>query len=227
MNLKKRRASKILTNNEEGEEYLRIMKKTISNILIALLLGMVSVESSPAFAVMPPSRQKKADAEQLAKALDYFKSQKYHECLLLLQPLDKRYKLNPRYRAYLGLCHYYEWEYEEAILCFDDALPKLEGFAPAERSIYYWTDAESHFSLQRYAEAIPLYEKMLSLCHDNERPDAYFRLGFCHLFLSEKEKARECFEQSLAGYLKYRNTSDEKARIAQIRHIIGGLKGEK
>ena len=172
----------------------------------------------------PEETQKKADAEQLARALDYFNSQKYHECLLILQPLDKRYKLNPRYRAYLGICLYQEWDYEEAVKCLDDAIPQLKGFAPQERSIYYWTDAESYFNLQRYQEAIPLYEKMLGLCHTNEKPDAYYRLGFCHLFLSEKVKAKECFEQALLGYLKYRNNPNEKARIVQIKHMILGLK---
>ena len=203
---------------------------------------------------------RKEDAEQLARALDYFSSEKFHECLVLLQPLDERYKLNPRYRAYLAVCLYYEWEYAEAIRLFDEVLPQLQGLAPHELSLYYWMDAESYFALQQYARALPLYEKMLPLCRDNEKPDAYYRLGFCHLFAAEasgasssekvsgsseslgasekasgssessgssaeeRKKAKECFELSLEGYLKYRNTPNEKARIAQIRHMIGGLK---
>lgn len=203
---------------------------------------------------------RKEDAEQLARALDYFASEKFHECLVLLQPLNRRYKLNPRYRAYLAVCLYYEWEYAEAIRLFDEVLPQLQGLAPHELSLYYWMDAESYFALQQYDRALPLYEKMLPLCRDNEKPDAYYRLGFCHLFAAEssgasssekvsgsseslgasekvsgssessgssaeeRKKAKECFELSLEGYLKYRNTPNEKARIAQIRHMIGGLK---
>ena len=205
---------------------------------------------------------KKADAEQLARALDYFSSEKFHECLILLQPLNRRYKLNPRYRAYLAVCLYYEWEYAEAIRLFDEVIPQLQGLAPHELSLYYWMDAESYFALQQYDRALPLYEKMLPLCRDNEKPDAYYRLGFCHLFAAEsseasssekasgssesseasssekvsgsseslgastaeRKKAKECFELSLEGYLKYRNTPNEQARIAQIRHMIGGLK---
>ncbi len=204
---------------------------------------------------------RKADAEQLARALDYFASEKFHECLVLLQPLNRRYKLNPRYRAYLAVCLYYEWEYAEAIRLFDEVLPQLQGLAPHELSLYYWMDAESNFALQQYARALPLYEKMLPLCRDNEKPDAYYRLGFCHLFAAEssgassekasgssessgasssekvlgssessgssaeeRKKAKEYFELSLEGYLKYRNTPSEKARIAQIRHMLGGLK---
>ena len=190
---------------------------------------------------------RKEDAEQLARALDYFASEKFHECLVLLQPLNRRYKLNPRYRAYLAVCLYYEWEYAEAIRLFDEVIPLLQGLAPHELSLYYWMDAESYFALQQYDRALPLYEKMLPLCRDNEKPDAYYRLGFCHLFAAEssgasssekasgssesseasnaeRKKAKECFELSLEGYLKYRNTPNEKARIAQIRHMIGGLK---
>lgn len=190
---------------------------------------------------------RKEDAEQLARALDYFASEKFHECLVLLQPLDGRYKLNPRYRAYLAVCLYYEWEYAEAIRLFDEVLPQLQGLAPHELSLYYWMDAESNFALQQYDRALPLYGKMLPLCRENEKPDAYYRLGFCHLFAAEssgasssekvsgssessdssaeeRKKAKECFELSLEGYLKYRNTPNEKARIAQIRHMIGGLK---
>lgn len=216
------------------------------------------IEESASFQVKKGDR--KADAEQLARALDYFSSEKFHECQVLLQPLNRRYKLNPRYRAYLAVCLYYEWEYAEAIRLFDEVLPQLQGLAPHELSLYYWMDAESYFALQQYDRALPLYEKMLPLCRDNEKPDAYYRLGFCHLFAAEssgasssekvsgssessgasekasgssessgssaeeRKKAKECFELSLEGYLKYRNTPNEKARIAQIRHMLGGLK---
>lgn len=187
-----------------------------------------SLEHSKKIEESPSSQErksdKKADAEQLARALDYFASEKFHECLVLLQPLDGRYKLNPRYRAYLAVCLYYEWEYAEAIRLFDEVLPQLQGLAPHELSLYYWMDAESNFALQQYARALPLYEKMLPICWENEKPDAYYRMGFCHLFAAERKKAKECFELSLEGYLKYRNTPNEKARIAQIRHMIGGLK---
>lgn len=210
-----------------------------------------SLDRSETAAESPSFQEKKgdrkADAEQLARALDYFASEKFHECLVLLQPLNRRYKLNPRYRAYLAVCLYYEWEYAEAIRLFDEVIPLLQGVAPHELSLYYWMDAESYFALQQYDRALPLYEKMLPLCRDNEKPDAYYRMGFCHLFAAEssgasssekasgssessgasnaeRKKAKECFELSLEGYLKYRNTPNEKARIAQIRHMIGGLK---
>ena len=102
--------------------------------------------------------------EQLGKALEYFTSQKYHECLMIMQDLEKQYRLNPRYKAYLGVCYYYEWDYEQTVRCLDPVIPLLENFAPQERSFYCWADAESHFGLQQYESALPLYEQMLSLC---------------------------------------------------------------
>ena len=123
-------------------------------------------------------QQKKEDAELLARALDYFVSRKYHECQILLERLDKTYRLNPRYKAYLGVCYYYEWDYEQTVRCLDPVIPLLENFAPQERSFYCWADAESHFGLQQYESALPLYEQMLSLCQENEKPDAWASVIF-------------------------------------------------
>ena len=213
-----------------GVETLALSGSRSSCAFSPSLAHSKKIEESASFQEKKGDR--KEDAELLARALDYFASEKFHECLVLLQPLNRRYKLNPRYRAYLAVCLYYEWEYAEAIRLFDEVLPQLQGVAPHELSLYYWMDAESNFALQQYARALPLYEKMLPLCRDNEKPDAYYRLGFCHLFAvessgssaEERKKAKECFELSLEGYLKYRNTPNEKARIAQIRHMLGGLK---
>lgn len=228
-----------------GVETLALSGSRSSCAFSPSLAHSKKIEESPSFQEKKGDR--KADAEQLARALDYFASEKFHECLVLLQPLNRRYKLNPRYRAYLAVCLYYEWEYDEAVKLFDEVIPLLQGVAPHELSLYYWMDAESYFALQQYDRALPLYEKMLPLCRDNEKPDAYYRLGFCHLFAAEssgasssekasgssesseasnveRKKAKECFELSLEGYLKYRNTPNEQARIAQIRHMIGGLK---
>lgn len=170
----------------------------------------------------PQRERREADARQLGKALEYFASAKYHEALLILAKLDSLYKLNPRYRAYLGVCHYYEWNYERAIAYLEESLPYLDDFSPAERSFYYWADAESHFQLGHYQEAIPLYHKMLTLCHDNEKPDAYYRLGFCHVFAENWAEALRYLRLSLRYYKQWRDTPDMKARIAQITNMIRG-----
>lgn len=167
--------------------------------------------------------EKAGDADKLGMALEYFSSGKYHECLLLLQRLDKHYKLNPRYRAYLGVCYYYEWDFKQACKVLDEVMPRLSAFAPHERSFYYWADAESHFNLQEYQQAIPLYLDMLTLCYDNEKPDAQYRLGFCYMFAGDYAHAHTYYRQALDGYLKYRNTPDEQPRIAQIKHMLRGI----
>ncbi len=170
------------------------------------------------------AQQKKQDVEQLGKALEYFTSQKYHECLMLMQELDKHYRLNPRYKAYLGVCYYYGWDYENACKCLDEALPQLQNFSPHERSFYYWADAESYFQRQKYADAIPLYEAQLRLCYPNEKPDVYYRLGFCCLFQEDWVGAWNHLQRAQEGYLQLRNTSEMQARITQIAHMIEGLK---
>jgi len=167
------------------------------------------------------SDEKKAASDQLGKALEYFTSNKYHEALLLFEKLSGKYRLNPRYMAFMGTCYYYEWKYQEAIECFDKAIPELGNFSPHERSFYIWANAESHFNLGRYEESVPLYHNMLALCYENEKPDAYYRLGFCHYFKEDNQKAHDYFVLALSLYEKYR--PEMTARIVQLRNMINGF----
>ncbi len=169
------------------------------------------------------AQQKQEDKELLEKALEYFSSKKYHECLGILETLDKKYRLNPRYKAYLGVCYYYEWDYAHATKCLTEAIPKLEAFSPHERSFYCWANAESLFFQEKYSEAIPYYETMLSMCYDNERPDAEYRLCFCYLFAEDWVNAWNHLLTAQDYYQKFRQTSDMQARIVQIKHMLDGL----
>ena len=141
-------------------------------------------------------RQKSEDAEQLGRAMEYFSSGKYHEALLLFQKLDDEYELNPRFKAYL------------------------------ERSFYYFADAESHFNLGHYRKCIPLYEKQLQVCYDNEKGDSFYRIAFSYMFLEEWENARDSFQSALSYYQRYRNTPELKARITQIQKMLPGIEEE-
>ena len=98
-----------------------------------------------------------SDGESLGKAIAYFQSGKYHEARIILQRLDKQYHLNPRFQAYLGVSCYYEQEYQEAANNLDAAIPKLSSFSPQERSFYFFADAESHFYLGQYDQALRCY----------------------------------------------------------------------
>lgn len=190
--------------------------KTIGLLMISMLMGLL----------VSPIRiyaQKRQDADKLGMALEYFTSKKYHECMLLLQGLDKQYRLNPRYKAYLGVCYYYEWKYEEASLCLSEVIPKLEAFSPHERSFYHWACGESYFQQQKYKEAMPYYKAMLPICYDNEKPDAYYRLGFCYLFQDDWMNAWNNFQKAKETYRQYRNTEDVQARIKQVDHMLDGM----
>ncbi|MDD6553373.1 MAG: hypothetical protein PUF37_07305 [Prevotellaceae bacterium] len=162
------------------------------------------------------------DAKDLGKALEYFTAGKYHECLLILSRLDKHYHLNPRYRAYLATCYYYDWDYKNAVKVFEEAAPSFTNLAPHERSFYYWAWAESLFALQRWQEAIPKYEAMLPVCYDSEQAEAYYRLGYCHLMLKGWDKAHECFLLAQQGYERHTELKNRKARLAQLRNMIRG-----
>ena len=174
------------------------------------------------FVLPAAAQQKHEDTEKLGKALEYFASGKYHEALLLFQRLDRDYKLNARFRAYIGLCYYYEWEYDKACKYLDELIPQLDALAPHERSVYYYAAAESHFHQQQYKEAVPYYEKVLNVCYEREKGDVFYRMGFCYMFLDQWANARDCFQSSENYYVRFRNTPDLNARLSQLTKMIKG-----
>lgn len=188
------------------------------NLLILTLMMLVA-----ACAAAQGKRVKSHDSEQLGMALEYFTAGKYGEALTLFEKLEENYRLNSRFRAYMGVCYYYEWDYKKACEYLDDVLPDMEVYAPHERSIYYHTAAESHFNLGEYGKAIPLYEKQLAVCYDNEKGDAFYRMGFCYMFARDWHNARDFFASALAYYECYRDTPELTARITQIRNMLKGI----
>ena len=104
----------------------------------------------------------------------------------------------------------------------DEAIPQLDHFAPHERSVYYYCNAESHFNLQKYQESVPLYEKMLELCYDEEKADVLYHLGFCYMFQEDWLLARDYYRMALKYYKKYLNIPEKQARMAQIKNMIAG-----
>lgn len=186
--------------------------------LLLILLCFVSVSVFP--------QGKEADTEALGRALEYFQSQKYHEALLIFQRLDQSYKLNARYKAYIGLCYYYDWDYKKATEYFDTFLPKLDMLAPEERALYYYADGESHFQLGHYDQAIVLFQSALTLCHDRDKGDSWFRIGFCYYFLQQPALAQGCFLVAEYYYATFRNSPDLEARRQQMAHMMRGLRPE-
>lgn len=185
-------------------------------LLLALLLLLAPTISF--------GQSREADTETLGKALEYFTSGKYHESLLLFQQIEKKYKLNDRFKAYIGLCYYHEWEYEEATKYFDAFLPKLDALSPQERTVYYYANGECHFQLGEYSKAIDNYRQAIALCYDRDKGDSYFRLGFCYHFLNMPTMAQGCFLLSEYYYSTFLNTEQKQPRREQIRRMMQGLR---
>ena len=171
---------------------------------------------------LPTMAQEVSDNDRLEMAIAYFQSGKYHEALLLFERLDKDYALNPRFQGFMGVCYFHEWLYEEACKKLDAVMPQLEVFAPHERSVYYYTAGESHFELRQFAEAIPYYEKALTVCYDNEKGDINYRLGLCYMFLENWHPAHDHYDQALDYLIAFRDTPEKQARIKQAAHMMGG-----
>lgn len=170
------------------------------------------------------SAQQIPDNELLGRALEYFKCGKYHESLLLFQQLDKRYQLNDRYKAYIGLCYYYDWDYKKAVKYFDKATPQLGLLAPHERSVYFYAAGESYFQLKNYPKALDYYNLVYPLCYNNERGDVRYRQGLCRMFMKQWAEAYRCYADADSLLRLYRDSNEEKARRAQIRNMMTGCK---
>lgn len=189
------------------------MTKGWQRFLILLMLALL-----PFYAV----RAQQSDSERLGMAIEYFTAGKYHEALLLFQSLDKKYKLNDRFKAYIGLCYYQEWDYIHACAYLDEVIPRLDVLAPAERSVYNYACGESHFQLRQYQQAIPYYNKVLELGYDRDKGDAYFRLGYCYVTMKSWQKAYDHLVKANDYYRKYNQGNANEARLAQIGNMIRG-----
>ena len=203
-------------NNIHRNDILAVFWQRLCCILAFLCLSILSVSAQTT----------DPDPVLLDKAVAYFNSEKYHEALLIFQQLDKRYKLNDRFRAYIGLCYYNEWEYKSATKYLDEVTPRLTMLAPHERSVYYFANAESHFQLQEYKAAIPFYEQALAVCYDNEKGEIYYRLGLCYMFGSEWEKARDAYAHCEEFFRKYRSIPDVEARLTQAINMRKGCQAK-
>ena len=186
-------------------------------IILSLLTAVLSVACP--FAALA---QQSEGSERLGMALEYFQTGKYHEALIIFQKLDKQYKLNPRFRAYIGLCYYYEWDYKTAVKYFEKVLPLLGGLAPHELSVYYYAAGESYFQMQQYAKALPYFEKDLTVCYNQEKGDVCYRIGLCHMFAGEWQKAYDSYSAAETYYTEYRDTKPLEARLAQIENMKNG-----
>lgn len=178
---------------------------------------------SLAMYAMPASQRDNAipDRQMLGMAVDYFAGGKYHEALMLFIKLDKKYRLNPRFIAYMGVCYYHEQDYAMACRYLDRALPSVGVYSPAERRVYYNAAAESHFKTGKFAEAIPIYEKLTLICRNEDKADILYRLGHCYMQQEKWALAAEAFT-SAAAYYEAFPQDGKQARMKQIGNMIKG-----
>ena len=168
--------------------------------------------------------------EQLTKALEYFQGGKYHEAILCFTKLQKRYKLNPRFLAYLGMCYYKEGMYEEAIENLREGIPALSSYSPKEQAVYSYYCSESLFEIGEYTESLHYYNLTLSNVQGNDRADVLFHTAFAYYlrdgasadnapqlitFLSEAQSLYEANTSS--------STELQHARLQQTRTMLAGL----
>lgn len=184
------------------------ISKRITFFLLVCFISLPCIvhRHSGAYAAILENTSYYTDAEKLSRAVEYFQSGKYHEALIWFSKLDKKYKLNPRFQAYMGVCCYYDGEYERAIEALEPILPKLKAFAPHELAVYYYSVADSYFRLNKYIDAVPFYEKHTLLCYNNEKGDSLFRIGICYRCLGDIEIAQEYFVEALAYFRRYNDT---------------------
>lgn len=157
--------------------------------------------------------------EQLSRAIEYFQSGKYHEALLLFNILSKEYTLNYRFQAYIGVCNFYDRNYEQTIAIFDSIMPRLDKFAPHEQSIYYYCAAESNYQLKHYAESLRLFEHQFLLCFNNEKGDALLRIGLCHRQLGNIPTAQEYLQQAVAYYRRFNDSYKLKQVEREMKYL--------
>ena len=197
--------------------HLKKKAKHIINKGTAIILAGSTALLLTGFAV--PSNDTN-DKDRLGMALEYFQSRKYHEALLLFEKLNKNYKLNPRFKAYMGVCYFYDNDYQNARKCFNEAIPQLKPLAPHERSVYYYMAAQSCYMTEMYDEAIPLYEQTINVCYDNEKGDALFGIASCYDKMDSTDTAYDFYHSAKLYYTRFNNMTNRKNNIAKIDSVI-------
>ena len=199
-----------------GNKMLREWQNHRSIILLLLVLAF------PQTSYSQTKYDNISDKEKLNKAVDYFQSGKYHESIILFKQLEKRFNLNYRFRAYMGVCYYYDHEYRLCDSIISSVSDKLEGCAPHERSVYYYCAAVSSLETGKLKQAINYFEKTLLLCYDNEKGNILGHIAKCYLGLDKVDVAQEYLLSAKAYINSYGGEWTMQKLEREIRSCIGG-----
>ena len=164
------------------------------------------------------------ESEKLGKAIEYFGGQKYHEALILFEGLSRKYRLNPRFYAYMGVCYFKEQDYQHASEMLDSIIPHLEPFPPHERGVCYYSCAESHFLLGDYPTALSYYKMSIPVANEREKGDIYYRMGCCGMMMQSDSIQIENFQQAKMWFEKAdMNIPETRARRKQTEVMLRAL----
>lgn len=208
------------------DDWQRPYVKTLIKRLHAI--GILLIGSLIVFTPQQTIAQTNNDTELLGKAVEYYQSEKYHECIITFKRLQERYKLNPRFMAYLGFCYYKERQYEEAIKCLKDGIPELKAYSPKEQAVFIYSCAESYFNLQRYEDAITYYRLALPHTEGNDKADVLFHTAFSYYLQDKSTEAIPLFTEALSLYKSNTSPNDDlhTARLRQTETMLKGLTKE-
>ncbi|MBQ0074091.1 MAG: 2-amino-4-hydroxy-6-hydroxymethyldihydropteridine diphosphokinase [Prevotella sp.] len=209
-------------HNDWQRTYVKDLMKLLPSLLVVVICALMSLIPNHAPA---QNDTKQYDAELLGKAVEYYQSEKYHECILTFERLEKRYKLNPRFKAYLGMSYFKESKYEEAAQCLKEGIPELTVYSPKEQAVYIYSCAESLFRLENYQDAIKYYAMALPLTEYNNKGDVLFHTAFAHHFMNNDSTAIPLFQQALEIYRQNYDPNDNlhTARQRQTEIMLKGM----
>lgn len=163
------------------------------------------------------------DKEKLSRAIEYFNTEKYHEAGLLFRQLNEKYELSPRFKAYLAICEYQDWNYPVVTEIFDSIHTELTVYSPQEQNVYYNAAAESHFNIGNYKDAVKYYKLALKVCTNREKADLYYKIGISYLQIKHHKEARTNLMIAVNLYRKNPTGRDDRSRIKQIKKMLRGL----
>ena len=72
-------------------------------------------------------------------------------------------------------------------------------------------------------EWLRCYTQMLALCHENEKADAFYKIGLIYCLKKQWLKALDALQNALVYLQKY--NPEKKSRITQIKNMIFGCCG--
>ncbi len=172
------------------------------------------------------AQDKKQDSELLGKAVEYYQGQKFHECILMFEKLQKHYRLNPRHMAYLGYCYYKEQKYEDAVRYLSKAIPELQAYSPKEQAIFLYSCGESYFHLGNYKDSRTYYDKSLPFVEGNDKADVLYHTAFGYYLEENLKEAIPLFEEAIVLYKKTSQPADviHNARCRQAEIMKNGIK---